>query len=210
MAENPVSGNNKKTWNFLKELKGESPVNIVAIEPESLDVTGITRPAGDEAILQFIEKHNGTHNLYFTVNTPYANAPDNKLKKDHIEFINAVWLDADPRKDFDFKAERKRLFTFANDLRESDNPPTFIIDSGGGIQAFWMLARPVKVTDDSRALYEAYSRRLADEHDTDRVQNIDRLMRLPFTWNIPTDKKAAAGRTRTLSRLAKTGDYYDA
>lgn len=211
MAETSDDSNNKKAWSFLKTLRDDdqSMINLVAIEPHSLNVTGITRPVGDEDIFKFIENHNGKRNLYFMVNTPFADAPDNKLKKEHVEHINAVWLDADPDKQKDFDEERERLMTLAKELGSGDNPPTFVIDSGGGIQAFWVLKQPIKVTDDSRTLYEAYSRALAEKYNTDKVQNIDRIMRVPYTWNIPTQKKKAAGRTKALSRLAKTGGRYE-
>ena len=211
MAETSDDSNNKKAWSFLKTLRDDdqSMINLVAIDPHSLHVTGITRPVGDEAVFNFIEMNNGKRNLYFMVNTPFKDAPDNKLKKENVEFINAVWIDADPAKDKDFAEERERLLAFAKSLRKDENPPTFVIDSGGGIQAFWVLKQPIKVTDDSRTLYEAYSRALAEKYNTDKVQNIDRIMRVPYTWNIPTQKKKAAGRTKALSRLAKTGGRYE-
>lgn len=201
MPEIDISDNTKKAHAFLKTLFPGKRINLVAIDAHSLNVTGITRPIDNDAITDFIERHNGKRNLYYSVNTPTDDAPDNKLKKEHIKEINAVWIDADPRKDHDFKEERKRLHQFAADLAQSDNPPTVITDSGGGVQAFWLLDAPVECTDDTRTHYEALSRGLADKYGTDRVQNIDRIMRLPYTWNIPGPKKK--GREKTLARASK-------
>lgn len=217
MPETVISDNTKKAVAFLKALFPDKRINIVAIDPHSFHVTGLTRSISHPAdasmepsarrvnpvIEQFIEQHNGKRNIYYSVNTPTDDAPDNKLKKEHIKEINAVWIDADPAKDKDFKAERKRLHKFAADLAQSDNPPTVITDSGGGIQAFWLLDKPVPVTEDSRKQYEALSRGLAEQYGTDKVQNIDRIMRVPYTWNIPDAKKLKAGRETILARSAK-------
>ena len=212
---------NNKAWSFLKSFKGDALINLVAIDPLPLQaapssvetnkslVIGITDNVTARRVFDFIEEHNGKHNLYFMVNTPSSDAPDNKLKKEHVEFINAVWIDADPIKDKTFKEERKRLKTLMTKLKDEQNPPTFIIDSGGGYQAFWCLKEPVKLTDESQKLYEGYSRALAEKYDTDRVQNIDRIMRVPYTWNIPTKKKLDLGRTKALSCYAETGGRYE-
>lgn len=213
MTESNNAINNKNAWLFLNTYKKNSHVNLIAIHPKSLTVTGITAQIEDVptqcAVYRFIERHNGTHNLYFMVNTPFKNAPNTKLKKEHVEFINAIFIDADPSKDKPFEKERKRLLQFAERLKDDDNPPSLIIDSGGGIQAFWWLKEPVAVTDKTRHLYEGYSRGLAVKYDTDRVQNIDRIMRLPYTYNLPTEKKAKTGRVKTLSKFAQTGERYE-
>lgn len=206
--------NNKKAWSFLKCFRSSNaPINLVAIHPVTGKTVGITRPVMDTAIYQFIEKYNGTSNLYFMVNTPFCNAPDKKLKKEHVEFINAVWLDADPAKGKPFDQERERLFTFADQLKEDENAPTYIVDSGGGIQAFWLLKIPVPATPENIILYEAYSRGLAEKHGTDNVQNVDRVMRIPYTWNIPTPKKTKRGRCKSDSKVhhavSKEGKRYD-
>lgn len=201
MAEIIISDNTKKALTFLKTLFPAKRVNIVAIDPSTENVSAITRPVDSEAIANFIEQFNGKRNIYYSVNTPKDNAPDDKLKKIHIKEINAVWLDADPAKDKPFKEERERLHQFAKDLAASDNPPTVITDSGGGIQAFWMLDKPVPVNDDSKAQYEALSRGLAEQYNTDKVQNIDRIMRVPYTYNLPTKKKK--DREVTLARASR-------
>lgn len=206
MTETNDTSNVKKSLAFLKTLYADAHVNLVAIDPHSENITGITRPVGHLDVERFIEKNNGKRNLYFMVNSPRPDAPDTKLKKEHVAFINAVWLDADPEKDKPFDKERERLLQFARDLAGSENAPTVITDSGGGVQAFWFLDQPIAVTDEIRQHYESLSRGLADEYHTDRVHNIDRIMRLPYTWNIPTRKKK--DRVKTLARSSRIGSRY--
>jgi hypothetical protein len=206
--------NNKLAWSFLKSFrKGDSAINLVAIDPNSGNITGITRPVTDTAVYQFIERHNGKRNLYFMVNTPKADAPDKKLKKEHVEFINAVWLDADPAKDKPFEQERERLQKFVKQLQDSEHLPTYIVDSGGGFQAFWCLSEPVLVTPEMQEHYEGLNRALALKYGTDNVHNIDRIMRLPYTWNLPTARKKEQGRKMAFAKVAhaasKEGVRYD-
>ncbi len=226
MAQNSELFNTKKAANFLKSFRPSGQHNIIAIDPVSEQLTGVTSNNAKD-IEAFIEKHNGKNNLYFTVNEPSQRAPDNKLGKKDIAKINAVWLDADPlpfrpsvssvetssAAKKHFEQERARLLQFANDLKTSDNPPTYIIDSGGGIQAFWLLNTPLDTTKENIAMTESLSRGLAEKYDTDYVQNIDRIMRIPFTLNIPNAKKIKEGRTHAAARMihasSQSGTRYD-
>ncbi len=201
MAENSESGNTKKAVSFLNHFRQTGLHNIVAIDPVSEAVTGITRPNGHPDIVAFIDRYNGVRNLYYSVNEPKPDAPDDKLKKHDIGKIHGVWLDADPKKDLPFEREKERLGKFATELKISKNPPTYITDSGGGIQAFWLYDKPVDATKDAVIKAESLSRGLAEQYGTDFVQNIDRVMRIPFTVNIPNKKKAEAGRTKTVARI---------
>lgn len=204
----------KKAWSFLKYFRGnDATINIVCIDPLTHHIEGITKPVNDVLIYEFIKRYNGTRNLYFMVNTPYNNAPNKKLQKEDVEFINGVWLDADPDKDKCLDEERERLFKFADKLANEPNPPTYIVDSGGGIQAFWVLQTPVEANAENISLYEGYSRGLVEQYSTDTVQNIDRIMRIPYTLNIPTLLKIKAGRKPAPAKVyyasSKTGHRYD-
>ena len=204
MTDKAVVGNSKKAHQFLKDFRQNGYINLVAIDPVNEAVTAITRPVNEADIYEFIQGNNGKRNLYFTVNTPKSSAPDVKLKKHHIKEINAVWLDADPEKGKDFDEERKRLGSFAKQLMSGTNPPSCVTDSGGGIQAFWILDKPIKANDNTVKEAEALSRGLADQYSTDNVHNIDRIMRLPHTVNIPTkrkaDRKPALAKTKLTTK----------
>jgi hypothetical protein len=208
-----ISINNNKALSFLNNFRNHTGThNLVAIHPQSGKVTGITRPVGHADLLKFLEQHNNSQNLYFTVNEPRPDAPDDKLKKTDIEKVSAVWLDADPAKDKDFNEERDRLHVFADKLKtELAHPPTYITDSGGGIQAFWLLDEPLTIEATKDIIhYESLSRGLADQYDTDRVHNIDRIMRIPFTVNLPTKKKKnrKPAMAQVLHASSPTGTRY--
>lgn len=173
--------------------------NLVAIHPNTNEIKGITDNL--ENLKPFISAHIDHYNLYFTVNEPHAKATNSKLSKNDIASLWGVWLDADPVKGADFQSERKRLYEFAKELKLSSTPPSVITDSGAGIQAFWYLREPLPATPDNALLYEAIGRGLAEKYSIDAVQNIDRIMRLPFTTNFPNENKRKAGRAITESKL---------
>ena len=201
MAENTKVDNTKRAHSYLKSFRGEGHINVVAIHPQTGKVTGITRPVQDKDVYDFIKKNDGAQNLYYMVNEPSPSAPDNKLKKHHVDKIHAVWIDADPQKNKPFDEERKRLKQFTTDLSNGNNPPTYIIDSGSGIQAFWVFEKPINASSANVKHCEALSRGLSVQYNTDKVQNIDRIMRIPFTQNVPTPKKLKLGRKQSLATI---------
>jgi hypothetical protein len=77
--------------------------------------------------------------------------------------------------------------------------PSLIINSGNGFGLFWELAEPVTVTAENREDIKACNVALADQLGGDDCENLDRLMRLPFTVNRPNAKKIKAGRVPVLA-----------
>jgi hypothetical protein len=72
--------------------------------------------------------------------------------------------------------------------------PSFIIDSGNGLQAFWRLAEGAP-----KGHVEEVNIVLRDMFNADNCQNIDRLMRVPGFVNFPDEKKRQRGRIPCLS-----------
>lgn len=191
--------NSQKAARFLRLFSPTGYLNLVAIHPFTKEVIGLTRHTLSPDIILFLEKYIYTHNLYFMVNEPFPESPDNKLKKSDVAYIHALYIDADPDRIKDFDSERTRLRQKMDNLNTGENPPSYIVDSGGGYQAFWLLNKPI-LTDDVQQV-EEYGRGLAHLLGTDAVQNIDRIMRIPFTTNYPTALKAQYGRVKTDSTV---------
>lgn len=189
----------------LRVLCPTGPVNIVWIDPATGTVGGVTRPTIDDHIRSAIVDRIDTHNLYFTPNTPRADAPDGKLRKSDIAEARAVFADLDPVPGRPEAAERQRLHDIVNAEIASPTPPAFAIDSGNGCQLIW---RTPPTADFARA--EALGRGIALKLGSDPVQNVDRILRIPYTNNLPTARKRAAGRvTRPTGLLRHTAAIHD-
>ncbi len=76
-------------------------------------------------------------------------------------------------------------------------PPSIIVFSGGGYQAYWKLKEPLEINGDIAKAEDAkrYNMQLERIFKADSCHNIDRIMRLPGTINIPgVDKLARVAR----------------
>jgi hypothetical protein len=88
--------------------------------------------------------------------------------------------------------------------------PSVLVDSGGGLQAFWRLAEPESVQEPrSRARFEQINQGLARAvcgpgRRPDAVHDATRLMRLPGTWNL----KPEYGRPLPVRALWCRPDHY--
>jgi hypothetical protein len=80
-------------------------------------------------------------------------------------------------------------------------PPTMTIMTGGGFQPIWMFAASLPATAENLRRAEALGKRIAELTGGDPVQNVDRILRLPFTINRPDQKKRDAGRVTCPSGI---------
>lgn len=202
--------NSVKAVEFLLDLDKDGNHNLVAIDPNTGYVTGRTfRPIDMFDAVSWIDD-NADKNLYFSVNEPRKGAPHGKLSKSDISHLRAIPVDIDPRKGQDFMAERARLQDLAASAASSPTPPTYTVDSGGGFQFFWKLVNRIPVNAETSTWAEEQGRGLAHAlGGGDSIQNIDRIMRLPFTTNYPDEKKRARGRLQAPTILiGGAGDTY--
>ena len=75
-------------------------------------------------------------------------------------------------------------------------PPTFTVDSGGGYQALWLLAKKLDRAEHMEEI-EAQGRAIKRALGGDAVHNVDRIMRLPGTPERSHGKKTGQGPVRT-------------
>lgn len=190
---------------FLSHLQSNGPWCLTALDPnEKLGAITATFSA-DAAIdaRSFITKWNGKRNIYFSVN-PVRTALTKKAKKSDIEAVTYLHIDIDPRPGEDLQSEQARIRVQLTDqIPAAVPPPTVVISSGGGYQAFWKLKDPIPLdgTKESVALAESWNRQLEHVFGADSCHNVDRIMRLPGTVNLPTPKKKAKGRTPALASV---------
>jgi hypothetical protein len=213
---NSASANGEATntaLTFLKALRPEGPWVLTAIDPDTQAIETITVCTADE-VDAFVRKYNGRRNLYYSVN-PTRTPLNKKAKKTDIAAIEYALADLDPKDDETSEAAKARYLA---QLKGAFEPkPSAVVDSGNGIQCLWRLqdritlGSPIKAKDglkiapedqakidDVEARVKAVMLRLGSKAGT---QNIDRILRLPGTTNLPNATKRKQGRVACPTKL---------
>jgi hypothetical protein len=182
---------------FLTEwFAPDTLLQVCAIVPDGPATARTFEPRQEaDALHQFLATHLERANLYFGVN-PVRTRLSKKATKAEVAALAYLHVDCDPRPGQELPSERERILTT---LRRAE--PHTIVDSGNGYQAFWRLAEPLPTDGADLTALEAHNKHVAALVDGDEVSNLDRLMRIPGTLNLPGRTKQAAGRVKTVSAL---------
>lgn len=136
--------------------------------------------------------------VYFGVGaSPRDFGPHERCVMDKIAAIFGLWIDIDIQDNGHKKKNLPGSLSEAEGLlNECPLRPSYIIHSGGGLQAYWLFDRPVifsgpEAAKTRHAIYQlekswnAYFKQLAARHkwDLDSVHDLARVMRLPETFN---------------------------
>jgi predicted P-loop ATPase len=204
---------------FLEQLRPGGPWILTAIKPDGLTET-ITAN-GPTEVRRFVLENNGHKNLYYSVN-PTRTARTTKASKLDIAVIEFSFVDLDPKPNETPDAAKKRYLA---GLENFEPAPTAIIDSGNGVQALWRLAEPIVLPEptvvknpkkgEPKKVYEPETQAVIADAErrvkllmeklgsVSGTQNIDRILRLPGTANLPNAKKLKDGRTACQTKLIK-------
>lgn len=186
------------------------PWVLTAIDPEKKqapETRSFGRNSEREAAV-WIERWQGVWNVYFSVNQPkVGHLPTKKMGKAEIGSARALHCDVDPADppegciDVTAHYARERIAILAR-IEAHSKRPSLCIDSGNGFQPIWELVEPYAIkTAGEIEQIESRNRQLEHELVGDNCHNIDRILRLPGTLNIPDAKKRAKGRVVTLAKL---------
>ena len=137
-----LSGKTDDAVAFLECWQPGGPWVLTSIVPDSGKIATATFSASNLVQMRdWIAARQGKQNLYFTVNAVFGEV-DVKPNKGAISAIRALHVDVDPRVGEDPEEERARALRM---LLAYDPIPTVIVDSGGGMQAFWLTESDVAV-----------------------------------------------------------------
>lgn len=192
---------------FLKLFAPRGPWCLTAIQTDRKAVSTETFWPTDQSLkdcAKWLREFNGKRNVYFHVNT-VLKPLKKKAEREDIASVDWLHVDIDPRAGEDLDAERDRIRRLFNEeLPDGVPPPSVVIQSGGGWQLFWKLAQSIAIDGDLAKAEEAkrYNQQIEFLFGGDNCHNIDRIMRLPGTINIPDEKKIKKGRVRALATLA--------
>ncbi|MBZ8118272.1 virulence-associated E family protein [Roseovarius sp. LXJ103] len=127
---------------FLDQWCGSGQRVLTSIPPDGGRTTTATFTADDrDKMAAWMDERQGRQNIYFTVNEVYGPV-SSKPNKGAVSAVRALHVDVDPRAGEPIERERERAWT---QLRSYEPAPSVIIDSGGGLQAFWLSDREVSV-----------------------------------------------------------------
>jgi hypothetical protein len=180
---------------FLQQLRPDGPGLLTAIDPEDRGITTETMHTEDE-VASFVHTWNGRRNLYYSVN-PVVGELDHKAAKADIAGIEYLFADLDPKNAENPEEAKQRYLAKLSEMR-----PTACIDSGNGIQALYRLKEPINLTTEAIADVESRTKELLIRLGAAAgTQNIDRILRLPGTVNLPSAAKRKHGRTKCQAKL---------
>lgn len=201
---------------FLQRWKKNGPWVLTAISTDRQKVrTQVFRSSNLDQMESWLSSHNGELNIYFSVNDTTEthllgrDGRFSKAQKEDIARAVCLHVDIDPHDGVDLATERDRcLGLLTSRLPKGLPKPSVIIFSGGGYQAFWRLKQPVLIDGSVETAedFELYNVRLSQIFGGDHCHNIDRIMRLPGTINVPDAKKIAKGRKKESAFLVEFND----
>ena len=187
-----------------------------AIVPDGKATTTTVYTA--DQVEAFVCGHNNERNLYYSVN-PTRTPLNKKAAKTDMTAIEYIHFDGDPRDDeTPEQAKARYLKAIEQFTEETGIKLTFGVDSGNGIHGLIRLTKRIKLgppvkdgkgkfrfskedqtkIDDVEARILALTLRLGGKRGT---QNIDRILRLPGTTNLPNAKKRKEGRVACQAKL---------
>jgi hypothetical protein len=164
---------------FLETFHAGGPWHLAAIGEGGGFEARTFDPGRRDEMRRWIDVRQGTVNLYFHVNELRLEFRDSKASKDDVATVTYMHVDIDD----DDPAVLEQLTDFTL-------PPTAVVFSGGGYHAYWRLNEPCA----DLAHAERCNISLAQSLGGDNCHNVDRIMRLPGTLNIPNKKKREKGR----------------
>jgi hypothetical protein len=207
---------------FLEWLRPGGPWILIAIIPDGETTTITAR--NEKEVAQFVRAHDGTRNLYYSIN-PTRTAMTKKAKKTDIATIEYLLADLDPNKKIKEKPEDAKARYLAA-LENFKPKASAVIDSGNGIQVLWKLTEPIDIgrfdpvwkppkgNGKGEWVLALEARKIADDvegrtktlmaalgADDTSTFNIDRIFRLPGTVNLPNKTKRSEGRVKCPTSL---------
>jgi hypothetical protein len=193
---------------FLDAWHGIEPRHLTAIVPDG-KTTGKTFFADQREQLRswITEQQRRGTNVYYHVNilhgSPRRGGKATKTEVSHArgahveidlkdEYPNLDWRDDD--------AIGKAVAVTLERVTSFPINPTFVILSGGGVQAGWRFDQPLELNEKTTPRVEALNLALAIHLGGDRgVRDTARILRVPGTINFPNEKKRKLGRVTSFS-----------
>lgn len=177
-------------------------LSVYTIEPDGK----LAFRSGTTPLRQLLDEYKNT---YFSVAVPVGGLRKKALKSELVS-TQFVHVDLDPVDGQDPLKEQDRLLDVVTEGRPKDvPPPSCIIASGRGIQALWKLKEPCPLPQKIYDI-ESINLWLIDRLNAPPgTHNVDRILRVPGSWNALDQKKINKGYLPRLAHLIEvnTNEY---
>ena len=184
--DSPQLSDGEKAYRFLRQIVRDERVTLLAISVAGGPPRATSFSINDRrGILAWLTRHGGVDNCYFQVNPLRNDVRNRKATKAELKHVVQLHVDIDDLKGLDR-------------LREFELPPTAVVCSGNGYHGYWQLAEPPADLAQAEGLNLRLCERLGGDRGT---QNADRILRVPFTSNIPDAKKQDHGKVTVRAHV---------
>jgi hypothetical protein len=173
---------------WLQHLYGHAEagwVNLWSFQGRSISVWA---PVDElDRLRPQIERLGERGDLYFGVALRRQRCPDGRGRKADCLCIPGLWVDLDWLSEVhhtpNLPASREQAIELA---RSFPLKPSAVADTGWGLQVWWLFAEPLPALEAEPLLarWKATWQKLAGRLHIDPVWNIDRVMRLPGSFNM--------------------------
>jgi hypothetical protein len=206
-AAGPLEPDYAESITFLERFHPNRRWALTAISLDKKSIVTATFDDGrKDTCLAWLQREGATKNLYFSLGEIDH---DVQKKAERTDILNVVCLhtDLDPRTGEDIPTEQDRILKLLNNPPGLP-PPSVILFSGGGYQAFWCLSEPLPINRSLDAAEDAklYNLQIEILLGADSVHDVSRVMRLPGTVNRPDAAKLKKGRAPALARVISFTD----
>lgn len=149
---------------------------------------------------------NENQNTYFSPAQTISGLKKKALKTELVSTC-FVHVDMDPIDGQDPVKEQDRLYTLVSDGRPSAVPaPSCVIASGRGVQCLWRLKHPIALPEGQDTVEQVNLWLMEQLLAPAGTHNVDRILRLPGSWNALDAKKIAKGYQPRQAQLIEIND----
>ena len=198
-----------KSVEFLQQFCPNGPWRVGAISLNKEEKPAFLHCTTDQQLEEFIKKYNGKANLYFTINKVRntKHTKPNKIDIEQGEWLH-VDIDSNATTPDELANDKTQILnSLGEGLPKGLPKPTIILFSGNGYWALWKLKTPVKINNTAEIEnFEKYNIYLSSILKGDHCHNIDRIARIPYTMNIPTEAKKKKGRVEVEASVVVIND----
>lgn len=210
MTDGTEPTNAEEAVRFLEWHSPGGPWPITTIIPDdSRTPTKWLYTAAD--VVSFVEANSGRTNIFYTVGTVRTGVTKKPSKSDIVS-TKHLHADIDPPKDQPPADPEKWVADTLAQIKECSTVPrpSYIGRSGNGLHLLWKLDGEefnIGGADGQIEAIEAYNRGIMLALGADKATiNVDRLLRLPGTINLPNKNKRERGRTPQTASILDLND----